>query len=163
MLSVMDNDPFDRFYKRHFPLVWAAALARTADRCAAGDLVQETMLRAWRHFETLSGRDDDGQRAWLLMSLRHRQIEAWRRQHPTAPEVEARAAESDTPLRLDVARALARMDETDRELVVLRYFMQCDSPEIGRILGMPEGTVRRRLGEARAELAQRLSAWETDR
>lgn len=159
----MDNDPFDRFYKRHFPLVWAAALARTADRCAAGDLVQETMLRAWRHFPTLSGRDDDGQRAWLLTALRHRQIEAWRRQRPTADETEASVADSDLPLRLDVARALAAMDETDRELVVLRYFAQCDSPEIGRILGMPEGTVRRRLAEARSELARRLAAWENDR
>lgn len=157
----MDTAPFDAFYRRHFPLVWAAALARTADRCAAGDLVQETMLRAWRHFDTLSERDHDGQRAWLLTALRHRQIEAWRRQHPTALEAEGSVVESDLPLRLDVARALAAMEATDRDLVVLRYFQQCDSPEIGRILGMPEGTVRRRLSQARTELAKRLAAWET--
>lgn len=154
-------EEFDRFYERHLALVWAAAIARTADRCQAGDLVQETMLRAWRHYDQIRHRDDNGQRAWLLTTLRHRTIEAWRREKPTAPETEPVVAQDDLPLRIDIARALAQMDPTDREIVVLRYFEQLDSPQIGTILELPEGTVRRRLAEARRELARRLAAWET--
>ncbi len=158
------DDAFDCFHRKHLPLIFAAALAKTADRGHAEDLVQETMLRAWRHFTLLAERDVNGQRAWLLTALRHRAIEEWRRQEtravseepaipsggPTVPPVE---------LGLDVARALARLPDTERELVVLRYFHQLNSRDIGEVMGMPEGTVRRKLAEIRAALAEQLNEW----
>ena len=153
---------FDAFYQRHLRLVRAMALARTGDTALADDLAQETMLCAWRSFALLRGRDDSGQRAWLLTALRHRAIERWRRAKPLEPLPEAGTVSADdTGLRLDVARALATLSDTDRELIVLRYFEQCDSSEIGTLLNLPPGTVRRRLGEARVRLETALEAWRT--
>ncbi len=153
---------FDRFYQRHLGLVRAMALARTGSAALADDLVQETMLSAWRSFATLKDRDDSRQRAWLLTALRHRAIESWRRTKPSellsATEV---ACEDNPTLRLDIARALATLSDSDRELIVLRYFEQCDATEIGAILSLPPGTVRRRLGEARVRLETALEAWRT--
>jgi RNA polymerase sigma-70 factor (ECF subfamily) len=158
------DDVFDRFYKRHLSLVRATALARAGEAAGADDLTQETMLAAWRDFAWLQNGDDDRQRAWLLTTLRNRSIDAWRRRRPTViSEREPTVCDTTAPLRLDVARALSTLGDTDRELIVLRYFEQLDSPEIGRILDLPDGTVRRRLGEARQKLAARLAAWETDR
>jgi RNA polymerase sigma-70 factor, ECF subfamily len=156
------KESFDRFYQRHLGLVRAMALARTGDAAQADDLTQETMLSAWRSFATLQDRDDSGQRAWLLTALRHRAIESWRRAKPAEPLLAAEAACDDNPaLRLDIARALMALSHTDRELIVLRYFEQCDATEIGAILSLPPGTVRRRLGEARRRLETALEAWRT--
>lgn len=156
------DDAFDRFYQRHLALVRATALAKTGDPGRADDLAQETMLRAWKAFDTLRERDDAGQRAWLLTALRHRAIEAWRRtrpEEPLSPALRQRCPETTLPI--DVARALATLCDDDRELIVLRYFEACDATEIGAILNLPPGTVRRRLGEVRHRLERALDAWRT--
>ena len=154
------KESFDRFYQRHLGLVRAMALARTGHTAQADDLTQETMLSAWRSFATLKDRDDSGQRAWLLTVLRHRAIESWRRAKPLELLSATEAGCEDNPaLRLDIARALATLSDSDRELIVLRYFEQCDATEIGAILSLPPGTVRRRLGEARVRLETALEAW----
>jgi RNA polymerase sigma-70 factor (ECF subfamily) len=159
------DDAFDVFYRRHLPLVFAAALARCQNGAQAEDLAQETLLRAWRHFDALRGRDVNAQRAWLLRALRHRAVEAWRRwrQQPDTGDGadRERAAADGTPsaLRLDVLAALGELDPDDREIVVLRYFLDLSSREIGEAIGRPEGTVRRRLSECRGRLAERLAPW----
>ena len=154
------DEAFDRFYQRHLSLVRATALAKTGDPSQADDLTQETMLRAWRAFESLKNRDDAGQRAWLLTALRHRAVEAWRRSKPEEPLSETLTeTEGDTALKLDVARALSTLSDSDRELIVLRYFEGCDATEIGSILSLPPGTVRRKLGEARTRLERALQDW----
>jgi RNA polymerase sigma factor (sigma-70 family) len=62
-------------------------------------------------------------------------------------------------LRLDVARALAGLDESDREIVVMRYLAQMNSREISDLLQIPEGTIRRRLMGCRNQLADQLMLW----
>ena len=64
--------------------------------------------------------------------------------------------------RLDVARALEGLEDGDQELVVMRYLEEMNSREIGEALGMPEGTVRRRLVRCRELLADRLSQYAGD-
>ena len=158
---------FDAFYRSHLRLVYAMALARGLPFCTAEDLTQETFLRAWRHFGLLSGMEPPAQRAWLIRVLRNLESDGWRSGRLTAREApvwsngEEHATEppQDPALRLDVARALAGLAETDREVVVLRYFLQMNSREIGEALQMPEGTVRRKLMECRSYLAERLAPW----
>jgi RNA polymerase sigma-70 factor, ECF subfamily len=154
------HDAFDRFYQRHLPLIRAMALAKTGAADRADDLVQETMLRAWRAFDVLRERDDAAQRAWLLVALRHRAIEAWRRA-PDESELSEMlcAPTADSALRLDVLRALQTLSDEERELIVLRHFEGCDSAEIGQLLDLPPGTVRRRLSEARQKLERALESW----
>ncbi len=154
---------FEDFYRMHAKLIWGLARSRTTSADQADDLTQETFLRAWQHFATLAPSEPLAQRAWLVRTLRNLATDAWRRQRV---EAQARAQAADLPeprghaeLRLDVLRALATLAEDDRELVVMRYLAQMNSREIGRVLGVPEGTVRRRLAECRAALAQRLSQW----
>jgi RNA polymerase sigma-70 factor, ECF subfamily len=166
MTAERTADTFDDFFQRHLPLVRAVALARTADSARADDLTQETFLRAWRHFAHLQTCGLSAQRAWLLRALRHVAVDAHRRAEPAALEETADAAiaknDPNALLRLDVARALAELDETDREIALLRYFVEMNSREIGEMLGMPEGTVRRRLAVCRERLACRLAAWSED-
>jgi len=60
---------------------------------------------------------------------------------------------------LEVNRALARLTEGDREVVVMRYFSELNSREIAEIVDMPEATVRGHLRAARRKLADELEDW----
>ena len=55
-----------------------------------------------------------------------------------------------------VRRALERLDPSVRSILVLRYFTGLDSGEIGRILQLPDSTVRSHLRAAREKLALEL-------
>lgn len=157
---------FESFYREHLRLVHAVAVAHTADRDQAEDMTQETFLRAWRSFGQVRRLDPRAQRAWLCRTARNLTIDAWRRkQLDSAPASAPAAPRSDgesSDLRVDVGRALAELDEGDRELVMMRYLEEMNSREIGEALGLPEGTVRRRLVRCRELLASHLSQWARD-
>ena len=48
------------------------------------------------------------------------------------------------------------LGEEHRAVIVLRYFSECSYADIGRILGVPEKTVKSRLFTARRRLRDRL-------
>src|SRR5262245_8930533 len=56
-------------------------------------------------------------------------------------------------LKREVERALSTLPDDDRTLVVMRYFSELNSRQIGEIVGLPEATVRSRLRVARRKLA----------
>src|SRR5690348_13062885 len=127
---------FDAFYRRNLRLVFAMARVWQREPCLAEDLTQETFLRAWRHFGLLATMEAPAQRAWLLQVLRNLVSDAWRRSRSAPPEMYEPSELPEEPaertaLRLDVAQALSKLEAIDREIVVLRYFMQMNSREIG--------------------------------
>ncbi len=152
---------FEQFYRTHVRLVHALALSRTGEAESAEDVTQETFLRAWRSFGEVAPLAPPAQRAWLVRTARNLAIDLWRRRQlesHVVPDPPPEARPSD--LRMDVAAALAELAEADRELVVMRYVEELNSREIGEVLGVPEGTVRRRLSRCRELLATRLSQWD---
>jgi RNA polymerase sigma-70 factor (ECF subfamily) len=167
LLDVSAMDEFESFYRDNLGLLYAVALARGLDPSRAEDLAQETLLRAWRHFGRLLAMEPPARRAWLIRTLRHLAIDEWRRERSFPEEVLERSEPGPEPaeraaLRLDVARAMSGLEDGDRELVVLRYFMEMNSREIGEVLGMPEGTVRHRLMRCRQYLAVQLVPWKPE-
>jgi len=159
---------FDSFYEQNVRLVYAMALGRGLNACAAEDLSQETFLRAWRHFDLLRSLPPPAQRAWLIQTLQNLANDTWRQsraatEHTIHTDPLSAPAESgsaaDWTLRLDVLQALSTLQEIDRDVVVLRYYLQWNSREIGEALQLPESTVRRRLMACRRHLAQQLLAW----
>jgi RNA polymerase sigma-70 factor (ECF subfamily) len=157
-------DAFERFYRDHLRLVYAVAAARLGDPSQAEDLVQEAFFRAWRHFHRIAGLPAPAQRAWLVRTVRNLAVDQWRAaRHAVPAEARpepARPLAERIALRLDVARALVTLAEQDRQIVVLRYGLGMNSREIGDLLQMPEGTVRFRLQQCRAALAERLAPWD---
>ncbi len=155
-------DAFETFYRQHLRLVYAVARARNADPALAEDLTQETFFRAWRAFALLEPMIPAAQQAWLVRTVRHLAIDHWRRTRHARfllPDQPTRTLAEQSALRLDVAEALTRLEEEDRQIVVFRYGLQMTSREIGELLEMPEGTVRYRLQQCRAVLAETLAAW----
>jgi RNA polymerase sigma-70 factor (ECF subfamily) len=121
----------------------------------ARDIVQDVMLRAWRHPE-IDGSDERATRAWLFTVARNLVIDRWRsaaHRYETATEGETLAARA--PAREDasssvldrwlIADALAGLSPQHREVVVAAYYEGRPVADIARTLGVPPGTVKSRL------------------
>ena len=153
---------------RWLPDVTRFAQSLTRDESAAEDLVQETYLRAWRHWDTFARGSEA--RAWLFTIARN----AWRKQAPRAArlvpvEDDALQALHDAEFPLaapdPVVQALSRTDigpairasidalpETFRDVVELVELQQLSYQEAAEVLDIPVGTVRSRLFRARRVL-----------
>lgn len=62
----------------------------------------------------------------------------------------------DSPIDADVRAALTRLSDDDRELLRLTAWEQLEPSEIAIAMGVPAGTIRRRLHDARNKLRREL-------
>lgn len=121
------------------------------DRAKAEDVVQETMLRAWRHSAVLT-ESRGSVRSWLFTVARNIVIDEWRTRRAqlevsTADVPESAASGDDTDAALltwVVADALASLSVHHREVIVECYYRDRSVAQAARRLGIPEGTVKSR-------------------
>lgn len=146
------------------------AQSMTAQPSDAEDLVQDTLLRAWRSIDTFDGRYP---RAWLLTILRNTEINRHRRRRPQllgGPGIElerhadgrpAGASAEDTVIDRvfddTVQSALADLPDGFRAVVILVDVDGLTYAEAARVLDVPEGTVMSRLHRARTRIRARLA------
>ena len=151
--------------ERRRPRLLATALRLLGYRADAEDAVQETLLLAVTHLAGL--REAGALDAWLLTVLRrvcgqHRRRRRREQVAEALPEMaDGRASPEDRLERLElrdwVQGAMRELPDALRLAAMLRYFGSYDSyEELAAILGIPVGTVRSRLSEARRKLAGML-------
>jgi RNA polymerase sigma factor (sigma-70 family) len=140
--------------------VYAYVAYRIGDGPNAEDVTSETFERALRYRESFDPRRGDAA-SWLIGIARRCIADAvLRRDLPTddLPERLVAGHEDDTLRRLDIAAAVAQLDERERELVALRYGADLTARQIGELLDMKTNAVEvalhRVLGRLRNELAQ---------
>jgi RNA polymerase sigma-70 factor (ECF subfamily) len=155
-------------------LLYRAALRLTHNRAEAEDLVQETWLRALRHFDQF----DPGSncRAWLLTILRNAFLNRLRREGREILESDMVATEAgaarleeasvtrsspeedffQTVLHGDVDRALKTLPLPFRLVVTLADLEGLTYKEVAQVLDCPIGTVMSRLSRARQLLRKEL-------
>lgn len=145
------DDAFVRaLYAEHGGALLRYALHLTGgDRQRAEDLVQETMVRAWRHPEALADRPA---RPWLFAVARNLAVDAYRARQSRPTEVgqtvlDTLPAEDDADRTLEswaVAEALASLRPDHRKVIVETYYRGCSVAEAAATLGIPAGTVKSR-------------------
>jgi len=137
-------------YDEHGGALLRYALHLTGgDRQRAEDLVQETIVRAWRHPEALADRPA---RPWLFAVARNLAVDAYRARQSRPPEVGQAAfdtlpAQDDADRTLEswaVAEALASLRPDHRMVIVETYYRGCSVAEAAATLGIPAGTVKSR-------------------
>ena len=164
---VAARDVFRVLYERHVPALHGFAVWATGrDRAWAEDIVQETLLRAWRHVTTLES-DGDSARAWLFTVARRILIDHLRRRSCRPEEIDLDALDRTPAMDvfgrvlngIAIEESLAALPSERRRIVVELYVHGHTAPEVARMLGIPEGTVRSRAHHAirvlREELARR--------
>jgi RNA polymerase sigma-70 factor, ECF subfamily len=122
------------------------------DRGRAEDVVQETLLRAWRHPEAMAP-DRGSPRPWLFAVARRLAVDAHRRRVARPREVGDDAlatlpdAVDDVERALEswlVADALRALSPAHREVLLHTYFRGRTVSEAAHELGVPEGTIKSR-------------------
>lgn len=141
-------------YDEHADALWRYALRLTGDRARAEDVVQETLLKAWRHPHVTADADRSA-RAWLFTVARNMIIDERRSarfrneaSEPVPDDVADRASseEVDTALnRILLSTALGQLSEEHRAVVRRAYYQGWTTAQISADLGIPEGTVKSRL------------------
>ncbi len=145
---------FERLAHQHAARLWRCALTLGKDSHWAEDLVQETLLEAWRSLQRFDGRCRFS--TWLYGILRHRFLKGRRRLAPRPCLSDALDGDPDptwSPDRLAeasedaqrVRQAVASLPEAHRLVVELRFFAGASLEEIAAALGCPLGTVKSRL------------------
>lgn len=133
------------------------------------EVVQEALVRAWRRRATCRGAD---QGPWMRQIARNealRLLDRRRRrdEHELLDDATLLAGVADDDvalaqdgllLRLQVQQAMRRLSVADRQLLALRYERDLSQPEVARMLGIPEGTVKIRLHRLRGRLRKALDA-----
>jgi RNA polymerase sigma factor (sigma-70 family) len=168
-----DETAFASLIRKYQKQVHALAWRKIGDFQIAEDIVQETFLQVYQKLETLN--DPTQFSRWLHAIVNHLCI-AWHRKNRLqtesleeihiseietepysryiASEHEKISADAQRDL---VERLLAKLKESDREVITLHYFEEMTSSEIGTFLGVSENTVKSRLHRAR----QRLKKYES--
>ncbi|MCJ2069696.1 sigma-70 family RNA polymerase sigma factor [Methylobacterium sp. J-030] len=143
------------------PALRRFALSLARDASAADDLVQETLLRAWRN----RARFKPGTKfeAWTFTILRNHFNTVWRKRCDVQDDDGADAARLIAPPdqmgRLDLQdlqAALDRLPATMRAALMLVTFSDLSYEEAAAVMGCRVGTVKSQVSRAREQLARAL-------
>lgn len=163
-----DDASFRLLYRRHSPMLFALAVRMCGSSAEAEELLQDTWVRAVErhaHFDRRSKYS-----TWLTGILINCVQEA-RRRHRRTPDQLAdddryasgtviqafpagRPAVADP---IDVERAMARLSDGFREVVILHDLHGYTHQEIGAMLGIQDGTSKSQLARGRARLRELLT------
>ncbi|MBN2811374.1 MAG: sigma-70 family RNA polymerase sigma factor [Spirochaetales bacterium] len=162
--SEMQNDDqqFEEMYRRWYAPM--AVFASSFSRLPAMEretMAHDMLVHAW--FERSSYDPARPFKAWLYRVARNYAIDRIRSSPPpSAPFDDSREAR-ETETRRDapdaefeknellrtVRQTILSLPERDRQIAHLAFYEELDSKEIGKILSLPSGTVRWRIGEIR--------------
>lgn len=146
-----DREAFDAYVRERWdPLLRTAALL-TGDAHAAEDLVQESLVRAARHWHRV---DPGAVDAYVRRVMYTRSIDAWRwrRRQPdpvdTSEQDGGRArmvrpdGTDELATRLTLVNALLRLTPKQRAVLVARFYEDRTEVETARVLGCSVSTVK---------------------
>ena len=114
-------------HDEHAGALWAFVVRLTGDRMQAQDIVQETLLRAWKHPEVLDP-ERGSPRGWLFTVARRLVVDDWRTKRSrveTLPGELPERGQDDTDQMLQswvVADALRQLSDDHRAVLVECYY-----------------------------------------
>ncbi len=159
--SLGSNEGMRQAMVEYGPQLRAFAARRVGSWGSAEDVVQETMLRAWKsahHFDPQRG----SLGGWLFGIMRNLLVDL-ARAGARRPRTTSTAAESVAPDdtehvvgSLTIAVALRKLSPEHRQVVDHCYLRQRPHSEVAELLGVPVGTIRSRLFYAREAMRNAL-------
>ena len=139
------------------PDLYRFAFWLARDRAVAEDVVQDTLLRAWRSFGSLG--DESAARPWLLTIARREFARRFERKTLETVDVDDLAELEDPALAaqdaqevLEMRAAIFARDSDYREPLVLQVLMGYSTEEIATHMELTPGAVLTRLFRARQKL-----------
>ncbi len=162
----MRRDGFQQTLREHGDRVYSYAAWLLGNREEARDVVQEGLMRLWRH---RSGVADRAGRSWLMRTVHRLCVDRLRRR---GIQRETELDESDDPARVyqvptersaelselqsAIAGALVGVSPRDRALIVMREMQDMSYQEMSEVLDMPVNTLKPAVHRARERLRRQL-------
>ncbi|MGZ6802365.1 MAG: sigma-70 family RNA polymerase sigma factor [Nocardioidaceae bacterium] len=171
VVDARNRELYQRCVLPEVEVLLRVARGMTGQSADAEDLVQDTLLRAWRSIGTFDGQHP---RAWLLTILRNTHINRNRRQRPVLlddpdtglerhrgtaePMPSAEDLVVDRTFDAAVEAAVRDLPEAFREVLLLVDVHGLTYAAAAAVVGVPEGTVMSRLHRARKRVRASLAA-----
>jgi len=138
-----------------YQCAWRYSWRLAENREDAEDLLQESLAYAFEKIFSL--REREAFRGWLLSIVRTKYIRHWHRKKRAPRQADELPANSPAPSTRNpagdvLAGALARLPESQREILGLYYIDGLSLQETGQVLGIKPGVVKQRLFRARGAL-----------
>jgi RNA polymerase sigma-70 factor (ECF subfamily) len=163
-----DVEAFDQLVVRHQSAVFRAAMAALQVREDAEEVAQDSFVRAWTKLPRFRG--GSSFKTWLLTITwnqaltRRRRLSSWfRRAAPLDDVAEPLAATipqdrhlGAVRLQQEVVRAIQALSPKLRDALLLAQSGEYAYDEIAVMLGIPVGTVKWRVSEARRQVRGQL-------
>jgi RNA polymerase sigma-70 factor, ECF subfamily len=162
--SALSTTEFKKALLESVPHLRAFARSLCNDAVAADDLVQDTMLRAWKARDSYTA--NTSFRAWSFTILRNvfysEKRRSWRSTE-LAPEIAERTlVASDNPAKgmelVELRNALDHLPDDQREAIILVGAGGMAYEEAAQIVGCAVGTIKSRVSRARKALTAMLDA-----
>lgn len=152
-----DEKGFAEFFQESWDPCLIAVAASTGDVAQAEEQVAEAFARAWASWRRISSHP--APRAWVVRTALNAGASRWRRRAREVPldDHDQPALDSSrTGLNSALLRALRRLPARQREVIVLRVFLDLDIETIARQMEIAPGTVRAHLSRAVTALRNEL-------
>lgn len=156
-----DRDAFSEIYKLYFKKVYRYCKFNTFDDQVSQDICQESFVRVWKKIKDFKVDDPNWSiQAFLFTVARNLIIDRSRHKKEFSLEnyeyietTEDLYESVDRAMHIkNVQDALKKLDEIDRQIIILRYFEEMDGKEVAKILGMKDGALRVRQHRAMEKL-----------
>ncbi len=142
-------------YARHVRTVWNICYPYFMNQPDTEDAVQDTFVKLMRSDKRF--RDEQHEKAWLIVTARNVCRDALRRAKNRDLPLEAAAQiPADDPGPDETMQALSALPEKYRTVLYLYYYEGYGTSKLGKLLHLPDSTVRSHLRRGRALLKRKL-------
>lgn len=161
-----DTHAFELLVDRYAPPLFALAYSLLGNAADAEDVLQETLIGAYRGIAKFEGRASV--KTWLTKILVRQVARLHRSRKNRRPasleelDIAHSGAEAKADEKMDIQQMLGALSEEHREVMVLREIEGLSYEEMADVLDVPRGTVESRLHRARQALKERFSGYMTD-
>jgi RNA polymerase sigma-70 factor (ECF subfamily) len=163
---------FKQLYDSAFPIIFRVAYRITSSPEAAEDLCQESLFRLYERNIVFPNMEEA--KYWLIRVVKNAALnyakrkERERKAYQRAFKEDSRQVETGEGLlvkketREEVQKALEKLPENLRMVLILKEYSEMNYKEIGKVLGISEGNVKVRVFRARERLAALLNGLQSE-
>ncbi|MEK0317581.1 sigma-70 family RNA polymerase sigma factor [Cohnella sp. 56] len=154
-----DSEAYATLFGQYEAELYRAAYVYMGNAEDALDVVQETAYRSYKSIRSL--KEPRYFKTWLVRIAIRCATDAYRKRRreaawmPSYAETLVARDETDIPLAISLQSLLELLDETERQVVVLRYYYDLTIREAAEAMEVPLGTAKTLLYRALAKLQRR--------
>lgn len=146
-----DRDAFGEIYKLYFKKIYRYCSFNLYDNSAAQDICQETFVKAWKSIKNFNtGEPNWSIQAFLFKIARNLIIDKARSKKEFSlnefEDLESNENLYDslekTEKRKLIEEAISKLNDEEKQIIILRYFEEMDSKQVSKILGVKDGALR---------------------